>query len=273
MRYIVVAALATVFTGNGRTQPIPRPTNELTPVGAYFRLEVLGWLWVSEQIDADPKALQEYSRSTGIDIGLAPGYNLARSFELFLGDPDLVKAAKPLHRKWVIIEGDLHIVHGPTELMFGHGAESLGQTYYSHAKPRYVIKVRRLTAAPAGAPNAEKGPYVRMEINGVLNTNGTNPKRRDLSANRASPGGVMRGHQCNIHLYFGDDDKWLARAKELHGKAAIARGELIMVGRNPLDMERQTKPFGLLAPLPFYLLNISDLRAAPSDAEKPGQKK
>jgi hypothetical protein len=296
MRYSAVLVLATLLTGAASAQPAPKPADgpkkhgalfwqgwpasgwlpadDPNMIGAYFKLEVLGWLSISGHIDADPKALQVYSRDTGVDIGPAPGSNLARSFELFLGgDTELVSAAKQLKQKWVVVEGDLTIVHGPVQLLFGgHGSESLGRTEYSHPPPRYVIKVRRLAAAPAGVPNVKQEPYIKIEVRGVLDTLGKNPTLRDMSANKDSPGTVIRTDQCNIYLYLGKDDKWLARAKELNGKAAVARGELIDVGREAPDMKTRTKPFGVVAPLPLYLLNVSDLQPAPGTSDKERKK-
>ncbi|MDZ4697522.1 MAG: hypothetical protein SGI86_20465 [Deltaproteobacteria bacterium] len=250
------------------------PADDPNVIGAYFRLEVLGWLSISEHIDADPKALQVYSRNTGVDIGPTASHNLARSFELFLGrDPEFVNTAKQLHQKWVIVEGDLAIVQGPTQLLFGSRSESVGQTLYSHPPPRYVINVRKLTAAPAGVPNAKMEPYIKMEVRGVLKTIGRNPSLNDLAEGKVGPGTIIRTNQCNVHLFLGDNDKWLERANELNDKSAVARGELVVVSLDPPDMHRQTKPFGLLVPLPIYLLSVADLQAAPADAKQPDQKK
>ncbi len=262
--YLLVFAVATFLTGVASAQPVPKPADDASTIGAYFKLEVLGWLRIWEPLDADPKTLQVYSRGTGVELGADGGFNLIRGFELFLGsDPEFVKTAKQFNRKWVVVEGDLAIVHGPAQLLFGTGFEDLGRTEYSHPRPRYVIKVRRLTAAPAGVPNEKREPYIKIEVRGVLDTQGRNPALADMSANKASPGTVVRSDQCNICLFLGKDDKWLARAKELNGKAAVARGELIDVGRD----RPNGRPVGIV-PLPYYLLNVSDLQLAPGKEQK-----
>jgi hypothetical protein len=288
MRYSCAFAMVAVVSAPALSQPGPKPAgdssktrgihfwqgwpsfgyvpaNDARMAGAYLKVEALGWLNVSQQVDADPKTLQVYSRYTGADVGPSPAYNLARSFELFLGaDRQLVNAAKQLNHKGVIVEGDLVIVHGPIQLQFaGDGTESLGETHYAHPPPRYVIKVRRLTADPARGPDEAKGAYVKMEVRGVLDTKGTNPTFRDMTDGKAAPGTVIRTDQCNLYVHLGKDDKWLARAKELNGKPAVVRGELIAVPRNPPDLEKHTKPFGLIVPHPFFMLSVTDLQAAP----------
>jgi hypothetical protein len=287
MSFSIVAALAVVLTGVALAQPTPTPVenpknngtvywqgfpaigwvpdDDPKMRGAYFKLEVLGSLKIAGRIDADPKTLEVYSRGTGVELGRDNDARLIQEFELYLGgDPEFVKRAKQLDGKWVVAEGDLVIVHGPVLYQYGLGLECSGQTGYSHPRPRYVIKVRRLAAAPAGVPNDKNAPYIRIEVRGVVSTLGKNPSLRDMSARKAGPSTVVRTNQCNLYLFLGKDDKWLARAKELNGEAAVARGELISVHHDPPE----NQPFAIL-PHPVLLLDVSELQApsAPTKRE------
>src|SRR5258708_1723557 len=87
--------------------------DDLKELGSYVKLEILGLLEVKGPIDNDPKQLTDYSREGSVFVGAD-----FQGFQLFLGeDPKLPALAKKLSGKFVVVQGDMVVLHAPGVLL------------------------------------------------------------------------------------------------------------------------------------------------------------
>ncbi|MDZ4697523.1 MAG: hypothetical protein SGI86_20470 [Deltaproteobacteria bacterium] len=240
-----------------RAQPRIQPNGERAKDATSVKLEVKGPMYVEDRIDADAEALSVYSRYTGVGINLSGYSDFPNSYELFVGDSrELLEATKKLKGKWVVVEGDLAVVHGPMRLTYGDFSGPLGRTQYYHEKPRYVIKVRRLDAAPPPEENKDHLAYVRFKVQGVFQTSGKNPFIADLYSKKEHYESVILSEPCDFPLHLGKKDEWLPRAKELNRKPAIVEGDLKCVEGTVGSGPGTIKPG-------FCFLSVTNLQPAP----------
>jgi hypothetical protein len=233
----------------------PKQANE------YIKLEVTARLKISERIDTDLGVLKDYSRFCGAEVHAADNLDFPRSLELFLGENvELPKLARTLNGKPVVVKGHLLVIHGPTRLVFGAGLEGPIHTDYSHARPRYVIRVSRLEAAPEAKVGEQQEAKIRLEVHGTLQSAVAEPSLTDVLDGKSMPSTFIRSNPCDLRLFIGRDERRIEIAKKLNGRSVIVIGEL-KSAPYPWAFTRGSRPFGDFYPPPYFFLNVSDLKS------------
>lgn len=272
MRLTLIHMLALILSTYARAQPAPQPRLEPPKdVNCFVKVQMRGKLTVEKTVDDSNETLTVYEKRTGIVIDNGNDPDITASFELFLGrSVPMRTAAQKLNQSWVIVHGELVVLHPRLRLTFyGGGYERPTVVGVPEPPlPRYVLKVDRLERAPEPRQGKDHRALVTLEVRGLLETNGSNPALAQLRDNKAMPGTVVRSDPCDFRLFLGKNDDWLAQAKDLNGKVVVVRGDLRFMRYRFSSQEVFQILSALGHPTRYSFLSVSGLRPASVGSEK-----